>query len=340
MGYKPTKPLRILYAIQGTGNGHVARALEIVPILQEFGDLKILLSGDQSQVELPFKVDYRSRGLTFIYNKKGGLSYSKTILKNNLLRIFNEIKAFPIHDFDLIINDFEFITAWACKLKGKPCFALGHQAAFRSKRVPRPKWPSLIGEGILRHYAPCSQGIGFHFKPYDRHIYEPVIRKEIRELSVSHESNHFTVYLPAYGDEYLNEILSKIPQTNWEVFSKQTKRERQMGHVHFKPISSLGFAKSMSSGKGLLSSAGFESPAEALFLGKKLCVVPIKGQYEQYCNAAALAEMNQLVIWKLDKNSIEILQKWVNDPMPNRIYFPNKTRELLSEHIFGNLNLE
>jgi hypothetical protein len=35
----------------------------------------------------------------------------------------------------------------------------------------------------------------------------------------------------------------------------------------------------------------FETPAEALFLGKKLLVIPMTGQYEQECNAAALAAL-------------------------------------------------
>lgn len=49
--------------------------------------------------------------------------------------------------------------------------------------------------------------------------------------------------------------------------------------------------KSLISCDGVLCGAGFETPAEALFLGKKLFVIPMKGQYEQHCNAAALSKM-------------------------------------------------
>ncbi len=41
----------------------------------------------------------------------------------------------------------------------------------------------------------------------------------------------------------------------------------------------------------MLCGAGFETPAEALFLGKKLMVIPMKGQYEQHINAASLKEL-------------------------------------------------
>ena len=42
---------------------------------------------------------------------------------------------------------------------------------------------------------------------------------------------------------------------------------------------------------GIITGGGFETPAEALHLGKKLMAIPIRGQYEQQCNAAALKEM-------------------------------------------------
>ena len=39
--------MKILYAIQGTGNGHLSRARDIIPILQKKGDVDILVSGTQ-----------------------------------------------------------------------------------------------------------------------------------------------------------------------------------------------------------------------------------------------------------------------------------------------------
>jgi uncharacterized protein (TIGR00661 family) len=59
-----------------------------------------------------------------------------------------------------------------------------------------------------------------------------------------------------------------------------------------------------------LCSAGFETPSEALFMGKKLCVVPIKSQYEQLCNAEFLRTMNITVISELEK-SLALLENWI-----------------------------
>lgn len=97
---------KILYAIQSTGNGHVARAREIIPILQKYGVLEIVLSGNQSQVELPIAPKFKSKGLTFKYNRRGGISYLKTLFNKNLLSILFEIWRFPVKDYDIIINDF------------------------------------------------------------------------------------------------------------------------------------------------------------------------------------------------------------------------------------------
>ncbi len=47
--------MRILYAIQGTGNGHISRARDIIPYLQEKGAVDLLISGIQSDVDLPMK---------------------------------------------------------------------------------------------------------------------------------------------------------------------------------------------------------------------------------------------------------------------------------------------
>ena len=39
--------MKILYAIQGTGNGHLSRAVDIVPELKKFGNLDLFVSGAQ-----------------------------------------------------------------------------------------------------------------------------------------------------------------------------------------------------------------------------------------------------------------------------------------------------
>lgn len=319
---------RILYAIQGTGNGHVARAREIIPILQEFGELDVVLSGDQSQVDLPVKPRYRSKGLTFIYNSRGAVSYFKTLVKNNPFKIYREIKEFPVQDYDVVINDFEFITAWACKLRKKKCFGLGHQASFNSSKVPRPEKRSWLGELILKHYAPVSDPIGFHFRAYDEFIFEPVIRNEIRQARVSNQG-HFTVYLPAFGKRQLIDLLCRIGEVQWQVFSKACYHPESHHNVTILPVNNEAFINSLVSSAGILTSAGFESPAEALYLGKKLAVIPIRRQYEQFCNAAAISELGVPVFNDLNPSMLPDLRTWVLSEEYPTLPFPDQTRAVI-----------
>ena len=62
--------MKILYAIQGTGNGHVCRARDIVPVLSRKAEVDVLISGIQSDVQLPFNVKYVFKGLSYIFGKK------------------------------------------------------------------------------------------------------------------------------------------------------------------------------------------------------------------------------------------------------------------------------
>jgi hypothetical protein len=55
--------MKVLYAIQGTGNGHLSRAREIIPILQnQVETLDLLVSGAQHQVEYEHEIKYRFKG--------------------------------------------------------------------------------------------------------------------------------------------------------------------------------------------------------------------------------------------------------------------------------------
>ena len=94
--------MKILYAIQGTGNGHVTRAMEIVPLLWKKGDIDVLISGIQADLPLPFPVKYKFKGLGFMFGKNGGVDIWNTYLKMNSIRFLREISSFPIADYDLI----------------------------------------------------------------------------------------------------------------------------------------------------------------------------------------------------------------------------------------------
>lgn len=73
--------MKILYAIQGTGNGHIARARDIIPVLREYADTDILISGHQCELDLPWPVKFNLKGLGFTFGQKGGIDYKKNIFE-------------------------------------------------------------------------------------------------------------------------------------------------------------------------------------------------------------------------------------------------------------------
>src|SRR3990170_7752184 len=295
--------MKILYAIQGTGNGHIARAEDIIPVLSQYGDLDLFISGAQADIKLSFPVKYKSKGLSFYFGKNGGVDLVKTFKRNKSKDVYKEIKKFPVENYDVVMNDFEPITAWACKKRAVPCIALSHQSALRSLKCPRPKSYDIVGDWILKNYAPADAFVGFHFSCFDEDIFTPVIRKRIRDVKILDEG-HYTVYLPAYDDKKLVPILGKIPHVKWQVFSKHAKKSYQAGKVSVYPVNNEDFTISMASSTGVLCGAGFETPAEALFLNKKLMVVPMKGQYEQHYNAAALKQMGVPILKKVKTKNL------------------------------------
>ncbi|MEP6615662.1 MAG: glycosyltransferase family protein [Ginsengibacter sp.] len=320
--------MKILYAIQGTGNGHISRARDIVPILKERGDLDILISGTEDDVELPHPVKFRLKGLSFVFGKKGGVDLLSTYKKSNLKQLFREIKNLPVEEYDIIINDFEPVSAWACRLKNKACIGLSHQLAVINKKSPKPSGNDFFGEAILKNYAPVTNAYGFHFKTYDDHIYTPVIRQQVRN-AVIEKNNHFTVYLPAYEDKIIIRILREIHKIQWVVFSKHSKKPYHKNNIHIRPINNDEFIKSLVGCSGILCGAGFETPAEALFLNKKLLVIPMKGQYEQQCNAAALKKMGIDVLKTLKSKQIEKIKSWVKSSPPIHVNYRDATEEII-----------
>ena len=321
--------MKILYAIQGTGNGHLSRARDIIPVLQQKGELDILVSGIQADVDLPYPVKYRFKGLSFIFGKSGGIDLIATYRKSNLKQLYKEIKSLPIDDYDLVINDFEPVSAWACKMKHKECVGLSHQAAVINKKSPKPKKKDPVGKAVLHNYAPVTAAYGFHFGAYDKDIFTPVIRSQVREAKPQDKA-HYTVYLPAYSDEKIIKVLGEIKNIQWQVFSKHTKKEYKEKNIHIRPINNEAFIESFINCTGVLCGGGFETPAEALYLKKKLMVIPMKGQYEQQCNAAALKTMGVPVIKSLKKKHLDTIKDWTATNQHIIINYPDTTQRIIN----------
>lgn len=108
--------------------------------------------------------------------------------------------------------------------------------------------------------------------------------------------------------------MNQLPQVEWHLITPYCSQEQTNGYVLVKPVANRPFIERLPQSRAVITSAGFETCTEAMFLEKKLMVIPIKNQYEQYCNAAALKEMGVPVRNRIDQGFIPEVRSWLNSP--------------------------
>jgi len=320
--------MKILYAVQATGNGHIARAKEILPYLKKYGEVDVFLSGSNCHLPVDLPIRFRSKGLSLFYAPMGKLDYWKIAKELQIGKAIKEARNLPVNNYDLVINDFESITSLACKLSGKASIGFGHQASFQSTLTPRPEKKDRFGEMILRYYGWAQEYVGLHFDSYDNNIYNPIIKEQILQANPV-DKGHITVYLPHYGLQEIQKELKKMDSIRFEIFSPLVKSSYTEGNCSYFPVNNAAFTTSMIESTGVITGAGFETPAETLYLGKKLLALPIRGQYEQLCNAAALIKRNIPVLLKMDHTFHEHVSNWLSAPHPQSLTLTHSTEQLI-----------
>lgn len=110
--------MRILYGVQGTGNGHITRARAMAPALAAAGlEVDYLFSGREPEQFFdmePFG-DYQwRRGVTMVV-EAGRAKSLKTLRQLKPLNFLREVRNLDVSGYDLVLTDFEPLTAWAGK---------------------------------------------------------------------------------------------------------------------------------------------------------------------------------------------------------------------------------
>lgn len=277
-------------------------------------------------MSLPFEVSYEYKGLSFYYGKKGKISVLKSIGKANFLSLAVGLWKVPFKEYDLIISDFEPISLWGAKIAGVKSVGIGNMYSVTSKKLRRVK-----GNRTTKFFAnvmcPTKNKIGMHFQKFDDFIYYPVIRSEIRN-AIPGSKNFTLVYLNSFSDEELLHFFhSKIFSNNqFIIYSKTAKHERTLNNCTIKPLNNESFVQDISNCNAVITAAGFQTVSEALYLGKKLFVIPIKKQSEQISNARELAVMGVRTSDRLNEDEVKFwlehepaVQIKFDDDLPNII---------------------
>ncbi len=122
-------------------------------------------------------------------------------------------------------------------------------------------------------------------------ICPPLLREEIYKLQTTQDED-VLVYL--LNQEYLNEIeklAERHPQLQFVCFCDHKHADaiyRARTNLTICKLDGSRFIEHMRHSKYVVTTSGFETVAEAIYMGKRVVAIPVQNHYEQNCNGSDL----------------------------------------------------
>ncbi len=311
--------MKILYGVQGTGNGHIARARAMSNAFSRHDvEVDFLFSGRAPNKYFSMEAfgNYQTRrGFTFV-TEKGSVNYAKTVLNNNLIQFYKEVIQLDLSAYDLILNDFEPVSAWAARKQKKPCIGISHQNAFR---YPVPlKGASWLDKSMIEYFAPSQYHLGLHWYHFDQPILPPIIHT----LAGQDRNESFVlVYLPFESIADIADLLLHFNQQSFICYHPDVIEREFVENIELRPLSHTQFQHHLHRCSGVIANGGFELPSEALSLGKKLLLKPLAGQFEQQSNVATLEDLG--LATSMDDLNISTVRQWLKEQQAESVKYPD-----------------
>jgi uncharacterized protein (TIGR00661 family) len=321
--------MRILYGVQTTGHGHLVRSTPMIRQLRGLGhQVDVVLSGPPpdphwvARIGAPLTI---RPGLTFAADG-GRIRYVRTALRARPASFIHDVFRNPPREPDLIVTDYEPITAWMARRRGLRSVGIGHQYAFAWPQVPRARG-NLITRSVMDLFAPASIPAGTHWDAFGAPVLPPTVDPEIRALARGPvESDLIVVYLGFEPLERLVPLLQQFPKHRFHVYAK-VAAELQQRNVAIRPISRARFVADLAHCAGVIANAGFTLTSECLHLGIAVLVKPIDGQLEQESNAVALERLGLGTVTR--RLSRKDVRAWLDTPAPAAQHYPDVTAALV-----------
>jgi len=274
--------MKLLYGITANGNGHLARSAQLVALLRERGhQVTLVISGQPGKPVLdadalqPF---LRFDGFSFA-NSNGRMSAVATLLSARPFRFLSDLlSALPEEKYNLVVTDYEPLTAWYAKLHGIRSIGLCHMYAYLYPGVPTPesRWYERLA---FRWLAPADLMLGIHWHPYHKNIIPPFVQS----VDISKEEpESVLVYLPWEDPRVYLPVLASVKAYRFIVYCNQSGEQ---GNLLLKRENRTGFLEDLGRCASVIANAGFSLASEAASLGKRLLLKPYAGQIEQQHNA-------------------------------------------------------
>jgi uncharacterized protein (TIGR00661 family) len=307
MSHNGEAELRILYGVNGEGMGHATRSQVVIGALLERHDVRVVASGTAFSYlseRLP-RVD-EVFGPTFALDE-GEIRRWATVKQNLRLaqhELPHAIRTWvgEVDDWqpEAVISDFEPLTGLYARLTRTPLIAVGNinmldRCRHDSEIVGREREDFLLARAVARSMVPgaIEYIVTTFFEPPLRHgattLVPPIVRPEIIDAE-SVRGDHLVVY--SSGDDALIEALRSV-DARCLVYGMRGGPDEAIvdGNLEFRPRSSEGFVEALRTARGVVAGGGFSLLSEAVYLGKPVLSIPLRGQFEQLMNARYLERL-------------------------------------------------
>lgn len=315
--------MRILYAVQATGNGHITRARAMLPALQQAGiSVDFLFSGRAREQLFDMQCfgDFQHyQGFTF-KTEAGSVKRWQTLKAARIAQFFSDVRCLDLSGYDLLLNDFEPVTAWAARRQKLPSLGLAHQYALRYD-LPGTRKAFWLKQAIDT-FTPLDRYLGVHWQAFEQPILPPLLALNATAptLSADQQQLFVLVYLPFELTEQVLHWLQSMPGYRFKLYA-DVPEVADLGNVTVRPLSRETFPADLHQSDGVICNTGFGLCSEALMLGKKILTKPLSGQIEQYSNACILEKMRRAtVMHSFDK---KLALGWLEQPNVAPVVYPD-----------------
>jgi uncharacterized protein (TIGR00661 family) len=296
--------MRVLYGVNGEGMGHATRSQVVIDALLARHDVRVVASGAAFRYlrdRLP-KVK-EVFGPTFAMGE-GQIRRWETVLQNVRLgrqELPRAVRLWiaEVREWrpDVVITDFEPLAGRFARLTRTPLIAVDNINMLDRCRhdhaiIGRERDDFILARAITRSMVPGAVEYfvtTFYRPPIARKcttLIPPIVRPEIAGARSS-PGDHLLVY--SSGEK---RVLQALQSTGRRclVYGMRGGPERAVtdGNLEFRPASNEGFVEALRTAGAVVAGGGFSLLSEAVYLGKPVLSVPLRGQFEQVMNARYL----------------------------------------------------
>ncbi len=316
--------MKILYGVQGTGNGHITRSCQIINLLKKNHQVDVLLSGEQNNLSNILDVKFFFKGFGFRFKKSGKIDYYKTIKEIDFKQFYNDIKSINFREYDIVISDFEPISAYGAKIFKKKSIGISNQISLKKQTK------NIFKKIFLNYFAPTNLNLPIDlFENRKKGIYGPIIDNNINRNTS--EEDFVLIYMPHWN---LNTIIKELKEFDlpenikyFKVFHPEVKSYKfKKDNVVLLPPNRTAFVHELKKCFGIITNSGFSTISESLYLNKKIWSIPIENQFEQKFNAKKISKKGYFVTKKLSKQNFT---KWINHTQPKKNNVQNSLNEIV-----------